>query len=183
MKWETRILAFDDAPFDKKDSDCLVVGVFYRGGYFMDGVVSTRVKVDGVDAAKQLVRLVRNTKFVPRVLMFKGVAFAGFNVVDFGLLYKRTGIPVIVVSRDDPLTYTLVPTLEKLGFSKQLRIAKALPLPVTFKNIWFQCFGLSDENAREILRITIKHSDIPEPLRIAHLIAQGVVFGESRGSA
>ena len=36
---------------------------------------------------------------------------------------------------------------------------------------------------KEFLKVTTVHSYIPEPLRIAHIIAAGLVKGESRGRA
>ena len=35
------------------------------------------------------------------------------------------------------------------------------------------------KNARELIRISSMHSNIPEPLRVSHMIATGVVKGES----
>jgi hypothetical protein len=37
--------------------------------------------------------------------------------------------------------------------------------------------------AARIIQITSTRSNIPEPLRVAHLIATGIVLGESRGKA
>ncbi|MBM3309562.1 MAG: DUF99 family protein, partial [Candidatus Altiarchaeales archaeon] len=47
IKPEVRILGLDDGPFKQNDKKVLVVGVVFRGGSFLDGVVSTKVRVDG----------------------------------------------------------------------------------------------------------------------------------------
>jgi len=39
------------------------------------------------------------------------------------------------------------------------------------------------EDAEEIIRLSTTRSAIPEPVRVAHLIAAGVVTGESKGNA
>jgi len=49
--------------------------------------------------------------------------------------------------------------------------------------IYIQLTGLNIEKAKEILKIVCTRSLIPEPIRIAHLIASGITFGESRGKA
>jgi endonuclease V-like protein UPF0215 family len=49
--------------------------------------------------------------------------------------------------------------------------------------VFFQFCGLEKESAVKIIRMTSIHSNIPEPLRVAHLIATGVVLGESTGKA
>ena len=49
--------------------------------------------------------------------------------------------------------------------------------------VFIQFCGIDTQTAFEIVRITSTHSNIPEPLRVAHLIATGVVLGESTGKA
>jgi endonuclease V-like protein UPF0215 family len=46
-----------------------------------------------------------------------------------------------------------------------------------------QRVGLSREQAEALLRATTLHGKLPEPLRLAHLIAGGVTRGTSRGRA
>ena len=44
IKKEIRVLGIDDAPFNKfKDKQVLVIAAFYRGGHFLDGVLSTKI--------------------------------------------------------------------------------------------------------------------------------------------
>ena len=54
---------------------------------------------------------------------------------------------------------------------------------VKIGNIYVQPIGISIEKLKEVLKIVCTRSNIPEPLRLAHLIASGVVKGESRGRA
>jgi endonuclease V-like protein UPF0215 family len=49
--------------------------------------------------------------------------------------------------------------------------------------LWVQRAGLSLEEARTLVASTTLHGNIPEPLRLAHLIAGGIVEGKSRGRA
>ena len=49
--------------------------------------------------------------------------------------------------------------------------------------VYLQQCGIDLKDAREIMRISSTHSNIPEPLRAAHLIATGIVCGESKGKA
>jgi endonuclease V-like protein UPF0215 family len=49
--------------------------------------------------------------------------------------------------------------------------------------VYLQHCGIELEDAREIVRMSSTHSNIPEPLRAAHLIATGIVCGESTGKA
>jgi endonuclease V-like protein UPF0215 family len=42
---------------------------------------------------------------------------------------------------------------------------------------------MTGEEARALLLATTERGNIPEPLRVAHLIAGGITTGESRGRA
>ena len=51
------------------------------------------------------------------------------------------------------------------------------------KNLFMQVAGVSPTAAAKIVRISATHSLIPEPIRIAHIIASGIKNGESHGRA
>ena len=56
MKSEIRVLGIDDSPFDKStDSTVLLIGTFFRGGNFMDGVLSTTIQRDGDDTTVKII--------------------------------------------------------------------------------------------------------------------------------
>lgn len=81
-------------------------------------------------------------------------------------------------------------SLEALGASRrsQKTHAKAgggpTGIATTAPRLWIQrAGGLSLEEARRLVAATTLHGNIPEPLRLAHLIAGGVTTGRSRGRA
>ena len=46
MKKEIRIIGIDDGPFNKfKEKEVLVIGTIFRGGEWLDGVLSTKIKI------------------------------------------------------------------------------------------------------------------------------------------
>ena len=55
------------------------------------------------------------------------------------------------------------------------------PIKLHGKKLWVQFYGLDKKKAEEIIKISATHSNIPEPLRIAHIIASGIILGESKG--
>ncbi len=189
MKKEIRLLGIDDAPFDLKDETVLVIGTFFRGGEFMDGVLSTRVDVDGEDATLKSIEMVNKSKFKSQLqaILLDGIAFGGFNVVNIETIYKHTSIPVIVVVRKMPDFEKLEKTLQKLGMEeKYLLMEKAgKPQEVALKRgkIYIQTAGISFEKAKKLLQVCCTRSFVPEPIRVAHLIGAGVVKGESKGRA
>ena len=190
IKDEVRILGFDDGPFKRGDKNTLVVGAVYRGGRWMDGVMSTRVSVDGLDSSEKLIKLVADRRFMDvRVVMVDGIAFGGFNIVDINRVYEETGVPVIAVTRHMPDFKKIRAALKHLpDWQKRWTLIKkaGLPKPVETKpgkRIHIQNAGISPPDAESIVKISSTRSLLPEPLRMAHLIARGIVSGQSRGNA
>lgn len=186
LKKEARVVGFDDAPFRKGiDHDTLVVGTIYRGGQFMDGVVSTRVKVDGHDATRKIADIVVRSRFYPQLqaILLDGIAVGGFNVIDIPLLNEKTKLPVIVVIRDYPDYEKIEAALVKIGMRSKIKLLRKAGEPEHAGEIFVQYSGCTLREAEKIVKLTATHSQIPEPLRAAHLIAGGVTRGESRGRA
>lgn len=195
-KKEIRILGIDDAPFTKDKAKTLVIGTVFRGGEFMDGLLSTPIKIDGLNATKVLAKWINKSRNKAQlsVIMLDGITLGGFNIVDIKDLHGQTGLPIIVVIRNMPDFHKIFKALDNLpNKEKRLHLLekagkvhefmvdhKDLKTP---KNIYFQFYGTSEAHVRKVLNLTIKHGLIPEPIRIAHIIGQGLVFGESKGRA
>lgn len=187
LKPEARFLGIDDGPFEKKHKGkkVIVVGTIYRGGSFPDGVLSTKVIIDGNDATEKLIKMINQSKFKTQLkaVLLKGIALGGFNVINLKELSKKTGIPVLVVIRNYPEYERIFRGLKKLGKQKDIEMIKKLPKPKKHGDILLQPINMTFANAKEIIKITATRSNLPEPLRVAHLIAAGIVKGESRGRA
>ncbi|MCS7134599.1 MAG: DUF99 family protein [Candidatus Pacearchaeota archaeon] len=194
IKKEIRILGIDDGPFQKGEKECLVVGTIYRGGSYIDGVLSCYVSIDGNDATKKIIELIKKTRHLGqlRCIMLKGISFGGFNVVDIKKIRKEINLPVIVFMRKKPNLKEIFEALRKAGKSKEeikekenliKKAGKIFSTKIKNKIIYFQISGISRKKAAEIIKIASTHGIVPEPLRVAHMIAQGVILGESRGKA
>lgn len=186
LKKQIRVLGIDDAPFQKGVSrETTVFGVIFRGGDFLDGVLSQKVQVDGNEATDVVIEMINQSKFKSqlRAILLDGIAVAGFNIVDIKKLYKNTKIPVIVVMRKYPDIKKIKETLKKIGMKEKISLLDAAGKIYHYNNICYQICGLKRKKAEEILKITSTHSYIPEAIRVAHLIGSALVFGESKGNA
>ncbi len=186
IKREIRVLGIDDAPFDKfKKGNTVVVGTMFRGGQFIDGVVSTKVRVDGNNSTAKIADMINRSKFKPQlqVIMLDGIAVGGFNVIDVQKLNKKTGLPVIVVMRDYPDLDKMKSVLKKIGKEKKIKLLEKAGKIHRFCHIHIQKIGISLENATKMIKVCTTHSYIPEPIRVAHLIGGGIISGESKGRA
>jgi len=184
IKPEIRVLGVDDGVFTPRVKGLVpVVGVVFRGGYWLDGVMHTKVKVDGFDATSKIVSMILSSPHYKqlRVIMLYGITFAGFNVVDIKKLNEETKLPVIVVTREKPNFAEIRAALRNLPKSEERwnTIINAGEIFGVFtrsksEKVYMQVSGIFEEDARKVLQLTSTRSNIPEALRVAHLIASGI---------
>jgi uncharacterized protein len=190
IKPEIRIIGIDDSSLHT--DRVMIVGAVFRGGEWLDGVLRSHITKDGTDATDTIISMVTKSKHFGqvRVLMLDGITYAGFNVVDITAVFEKSGIPVIVVMRDYPDFDRIRAALEHLPDPGPrwdvIKRAGEIHKVTTREGgnpVYLQYCGIELEDAREIVRMSSTHSNIPEPLRAAHLIATGIVCGESTGRA
>ncbi|MBD3263186.1 DUF99 family protein [Candidatus Woesearchaeota archaeon] len=196
IKKQTRILGIDDCPFKRKNKYTQIIGTVFRAGEYVDGLLSSKISVDGFNATDKIIQMIKKSrnKGQLRIIMLDGIALGGFNIIDIQKLYKKTKLPVIVVIRRRPNFKKIKLALNHLSKpEKRLQLmknaGKIYEFPVKHKGlrkkgkIYFQYIGITEKQARQVLKLTITHGLIPEPIRVAHLIATGIKLGESRGRA
>jgi hypothetical protein len=184
IKQEIRILGIDDGAFFDDDTSVLLVGTICRAGTWLDGVLSTHIKKDGLDATEKIVEMVNKSRHKEqvRVIMLDGITFGGFNIVDIKKIFKQTSLPVIVVNRTLPNFEKIEKALQKFSdASIRLNSLKSAGEVKFFKNLYYQHAGIDQQDVEELITLTATRSIIPEPIRIAHLIAGGITRGESKG--
>ncbi len=184
IKPEIRVLGIDDGIFVPHSKGFApIVGVVFRGGYWLDGVMSTKVEVDGFDATEKIAAMVTSSPHHKqlRIIMLDGVTFAGFNVVDIKKLNEETKLPVIAVTRDRPDFGEIRKALKKLPFpAKRWKavVDAGEIFEVTTRSkkerVYMEISGIVEEDARKILKLTSTRSSVPEALRVAHLVASGI---------
>jgi uncharacterized protein len=186
IKPEIRVLGIDDGTFTPRmKGQVQVIGAVFRGGYWLDGILHTEITVDGFDATEKISTMITGSTHHKqlRVIMLNGITFAGFNIVDIKSLNIATKLPVITVTREKPNLTDICKALQNL--SETEKRWKAIlnagePLEVSTRSakakLYIQTMGISKEDAQKILRFTATRSNIPEALRVAHLIASGISY-------
>ena len=188
IKSEIRILGIDDSAL--LNEKVMIVGTVFRGGDWIDGVLRSEITKDGLDATDVICNMIKKSKHYGqiRVVILDGITYGGFNVVDIQMLYRETGIPVIVVMRSYPdfekikLALKYFPDEEE-RWAIIKRAGKIEKITGKKNSIYIQRAGIGLETVKKIIQLTSIRSNIPEPLRVAHLIATGIILGESRGKA
>ncbi|MFP4608783.1 MAG: DUF99 family protein [Candidatus Aenigmatarchaeota archaeon] len=190
IKDQVRAIGIDDAPFEFSQEDVLVVGTVVRAPNYLEGVLSTRIGIDGNDATRKIKEMVNGSKFKgqAKVIFVDGAALGGFNLVDLEELNQQTGIPCISVSRKKPDFQNIKKAMKKhfeLWEEKFEQIKKGDIYKMETKDnpIYIQKEGANLKTVKRLLDIFTLRGRLPEPIRISHIIAAGVVKGESRGKA
>ncbi len=155
-----------------------------RGCNGIDGIMSTDIRIDGNNSTKKIIDMINRSRFrdMLQCIMLDGIAVGGFNILDISRLCKETGIPVIAIMRKKPSIRKIKSALDKIGKIKKLDlIRKAGPVEKTGE-IYIQFRGITLIRAKQMLKLSTRTGNIPEPIRASHLIASGVVKGESYGN-
>jgi hypothetical protein len=182
IKPEIRVLGIDDGKFiPQSKGNALIVGVVFRGGYSIDGVMNTRINIDGLDATEKLAIMINNSPHHKqlRLVMLNGITFGGFNVVDLKKLHLATKLPVLALTNEKPDLNGIHDALKNLPKAEE-RWAMILEAGIIHKiinkgtTLYVETAGISFDDAEKIIALTSTRSSLPEPLRVAHLIASGV---------
>jgi endonuclease V-like protein UPF0215 family len=181
----SHVVGIDDGSFDKyRQASVPIVGAVFSD-LRLEGVLCGRVRTDGANATREIVRMVSESKFAPQLqlVLLQGIALAGFNVIDLHQLHERLAVPVMVVARRQPRLERIRDALLTRvagGARKWALIEKLGPMePVV--GVFVQRIGLGPREAERVIRKLAVNSNVPEPLRTAHLIAGGMATGQSRG--
>jgi endonuclease V-like protein UPF0215 family len=183
----TNVVGFDDGPLarDRPGARVRVVGAVCARTR-LDGVISGHVRKDGRDATARLAALIQSSPFDRhiRAVLLDGVTLGGFNVVDIHALSDEIDRPVLAIARRLPRFELIRAALSKLPDNDRRWAAiERAGRPEPLAGVYVQRAGLTLEAAGQLLAATTLHGKIPEPIRLAHLIAGGVVTGTSHGRA
>ena len=187
MKPGIRVLGIDDSPFQRGDMTALVVGVVCRKdnaswesqSLIVEGVLSTRVRVDGDDGTETLSKMVLRSRFKTGLcaMMLNGIMLAGFNAVDINELSRDTGLPALAITRKKPDPRAVGNAVKKIpGWEAKLSKINSAGPSKRLEGWNVQLSGTDINRARDIIRIFGNG-----PARLAHIIASGIVRGESSG--
>src|SRR5262249_1430346 len=176
-------LAFDDAPFARSHrGPVLVVGTAFAH-LRLEGVLALRVLRNGEDATAALAAAIARSKFGPSAdaSLRPGVTLAGFNVVDIHALAETLDVPVVVVMRRPPRYEKVRRALleHTPGGARKWELVRRAGPPEPVAGVHVQRAGIDLGLAGQLIAALSVDGRIPQPLRVAHLIAGGVATSVS----
>jgi len=184
VKGEIRILAIKDVPLNDPLRPLWVIGVIFRGGYWLDGMMRTQIPAEELDATPSLIEMIRSSPHYDqiRVIMLDNIVLGRRKIVDIDELYEKTGKPVILLMDRTPSTRDLLErqyetaendlatrVFEKIGKGVELNLEEGGQ-----KFMW--SVGLSNHVAERIVERTTREEDTPEALRVAKLVSSAFLY-------
>lgn len=189
LKELKRVLGVDDGPFNRDvDRETSLVGVMTRFDGYVEGVVTRMVEIDGTNSTDRILSMF-DSHFASQIdyIMLNGVTFAGFNICDICSLNEKTGRPVVSITRRLPDINEMESALKKhfADHTERIRILKKTETrEIRLKSgnyVYANVVGISVEDAALLIDKTIIRGNIPEPVRLAHMIAGAIKTGENKG--
>ncbi|MEM1994744.1 MAG: DUF99 family protein [Nitrososphaerales archaeon] len=160
------------------ERSCLA-GVVMRADLVVDGFVFGSATIGGDDATDAVVgmfyRLERNDI---NVIILRGVIISFFNIIDLERVYLNTNVPVIGLTfeesegLDEHIKHHFpqnwqhkIQQYHKVGARKKVQLK-------TGSTLFIRAVGLNEKQATQILNKFTLQGAIPEPVRLAHLLAR-----------
>ncbi|MCI4364851.1 MAG: DUF99 family protein [Thermoplasmata archaeon] len=178
-KAHVRVVGVDDGSFRREDTWAPVAAVAVAAPDRVESIRLGRVRVDGRDATEEVARLVRATGGLDglRAVLLDGVVVGGFNVLDLDRLHRMVGVPVVAVTRRAP-DFPAIHAALRRWFPRDaarrwglLRQHRLYAVPSPGPRLLLTAVGCRRVDAVLLLRRTIVQGHVPEPLRLAHLVA------------
>ncbi len=178
-----KIIGVDDGKFHaftrEKIQYAFLCAVIMKAYKILD-IKLAKIKVDGFDATEKLINILKNVS--ADAIILSGITFAGFNIVDPFIVFKKLNFPIIIISTKKPNNISMFYALKKHFYDWKRRweiienlgkIYSTITKPGEPK-IYFEVIGNNSDWAEMILKSSSILSRIPEPVRVAGLIAKGV---------
>jgi uncharacterized protein len=179
------ILGIDDGPFDKRQKRPVrIVGVLMEGNDLVEGMALTEFPVDGPDATEFLADWIKGLRWEPTLhaAVLGGITLAGLGLVDLDELASQIGVPVLAATRRETAKSRIGEALTAAGLTDRMPIVRRSPPSVRVRPGLYMAFAGTDRaQVVALIEATLLKSRMPEPLRLAHLIASALERGQSRG--
>ncbi|HYB45716.1 MAG TPA: DUF99 family protein [Nitrososphaerales archaeon] len=165
--------------FKQGEEVSLLAGVVMRGDLVVDGFAFGRTSVGGDDATRSIVSLYRRLKRNDvNLIMVSGAILSLYNIVDIDELAARTKLPVVCLTykettgiEDSIVRHFPERREEKLEAYRKLGQRRRFKLSSGF-TVYARTAGIKDGEALRVVDMFTMQGSIPEPVRVAKLLAR-----------
>ncbi|MCR3884887.1 DUF99 family protein [Methanotrichaceae archaeon M04Ac] len=175
-----RVLGIAES-FRKSEPASCLAGVVMRKDLRVDGFGFAQISVGGDDATEGVLEIFRglDRRDINAVLL-NGSVISWFNIVDLETVHRATDVPVVSLTYQESegldgyiREYFSEPEA-KLDLYRELGPREALRLKTGFV-VYVRCLGVTAEETKGLLNSFTLDGRVPEPLRVARLLARSAI--------
>jgi endonuclease V-like protein UPF0215 family len=158
-----------------------LAGVVMRSDRVVDGLAVGRTSVGGDDASASIAALYRRLgRNDVNVMMVSGAILSLYNIIDIDGLSRRTKLPVICLTFketsgiEDSIrrhfpegAEAKLEAYRKLGGRKRIKLKSG-------HSVFARTAGMGDSEAKSVIEMFTLQGSVPEPVRVARLLARAV---------
>jgi len=177
-----RALGISESFVKGVSEESILAGVVMRADGAIDGFTFAKATVGGMDATEKILEMYRNLRRDDiSVLLLNGCVISWYNVIDLHRVAEETSLPLICV------TYNESEGLEKYfkelfpqDWERRVETYRRNKSRTSIKlstgyTVYIRFIGMKIEEAKGVLNKFTSHGSIPEPLRVARLLARSIV--------
>ena len=162
--------------------ESILAGVVMRADMKIDGFTFSRATVGGMDATERILEMHRRLgRDDINLLLLNGCVISWYNVIDIHRVAEETGLPLICVTYNESAGLEryfreLFPEDWEQRVEVYQKNKSRVPVKLfTGHIVYIRYIGMKIEEAREVLNRFTFEGAIPEPLRIARLLARSII--------
>jgi endonuclease V-like protein UPF0215 family len=165
--------------FNQSAERSLLSAVVMRADKIIDGIVFGSAKLEGFDATLQVYRMFRRLhRNDINLILLSGCIISLYNIVDVDVLHEKTRIPVICLTYKESAGIDQAlrnrfgkDEKHRLELYHRLGVRSAVKLKSGYR-VFVRLSGISQRQAEDVLNIFTLQGAVPEPVRVAKLIAR-----------
>jgi endonuclease V-like protein UPF0215 family len=165
--------------FKQGEESSLLAGVVMRGDLVVDGFAFGRTSVGGDDATQRIISLYRRLRRNDvNLIMVSGAILSLYNILDVDELAAKTKLPIICLTyketagiEDSIIRHFPDKKVEKLRAYRKLGRRKRFRLSSGFA-VYARTAQISDSDALKVVDMFTLQGSLPEPVRVAKLLAR-----------
>ena len=177
-----RVLGIAES-FRKNQEYSTLAGVVMRSDLVIDGFARSKLKVSGSDATKSTVEVFTRMKRNDiNAMMISGSVLSVYNVLDIDEIFRELRVPVVALSfkrSKSDLARNIRALFSSKDAKEKIRLLEKLGSPTKLRletgyDVFVRTAGITDSVANKLLDKFTLQGSVPEPIRVARLLAKAV---------
>ncbi len=156
----------------------ILCSIVMRSDLIIDGCIFGRTTVGGNDSTESIISMFRNLRRKDiNLIMILGSIISHYNVIDGDKIAEETGIPLVAITFknsigiDSSIRERFPDWQQKLNMYDRIRDRRRVKLATGY-HVYLRPSLISFEDARKTVEKFTLQGALPEPLRVARLVAR-----------